>query len=141
VAAKEGLTIPPRSTVPIPLVHTAAYTADTLLFEPADSPVSLFSCLADSNMSNVLTQNDSDQPVDIPIGFTLGSLIPLDAEHCFQVATNEQTSDLAALALRGPTTTRKAFGPQAMQPPETVHHTGVTIYGDQPAVDAFDISF
>jgi hypothetical protein len=63
---------------------------DNLLFEPADAPLSLFSCLADHTLSHVLTYNDTDQPVHIPKGFKLGHLLELEEnQYYLQVAPND----------------------------------------------------
>jgi hypothetical protein len=84
VSTKEPLTVSLRAMQAISVVHiVAANSADFLLFEPVEAPVSLFSYLADSKLSQILACNDSDQLVEIPKGYKLGDLLELDEEHCY----------------------------------------------------------
>jgi hypothetical protein len=108
---------------------------DNLLFEPADAPLSLFSCLADHTLSHVLACNDTDQPVHILKGFKLGHLLELEEnQYCLQVVPNN-IPEVLPLALRSPKSPYLQQPPT--QPPETTHHTGVTIYGNDDTVAAF----
>jgi hypothetical protein len=137
VSTQKPLTVPPRSTHAISVIHTAANTAGCLLFEPIDTPISLFSCLTHNNLSAVLARNDTDQPVYIPAGLKLGDLFEMDETHCYQIVPEELTPDLIDIALRSPARPNQQKTPlPPMQLLETTHSSGMTIYDKERAVAA-----
>jgi hypothetical protein len=135
VSIKEPFTVTPLSIATVPVVHTASNSADYLLFEPVDAPLSLYTSLADSKLSHVLACNDTDLPIIILQGFKLGDLLTLDEEQCYQIAPSDVTQDLVSLVLHTPP--QKAIVPTSIQPPEFVHRSGMTIYSDEVAIAAF----
>ena len=59
------------------------------LFEPTETPLSLYAYLVDSSISAVLAKNDSDVPIKIPRNLKLGTICDTDFDNYFQVTTED----------------------------------------------------
>ena len=105
VHAKRSVTVPPRSETQI-AVHHASLPDRDFMFEPDNSPLSLYAHLVDASMSAILAKNESDVPIKIPRNQRLGTIYDTDFDNCFQVSP-EAEQDVRELATRRPAAEHK----------------------------------
>ena len=103
VYTKSIIIVPPYSETQIP-VYYATLPDRNFLFEPTETPLSLYAHLIDSSISAVLAKNNSDVPIKIPRNLKLGTVCDTDFDNCFQVTTE----DAVELTTRRPTAEHKA---------------------------------
>jgi hypothetical protein len=135
-----GLTIPAFTSIAIPIHHSAAIEDRDLLFEPDETPVTLFVQLANKDIKTVLARNDSGKPVFLPRNFRLGNLMDIEYDSGFPVL-NADVTDLAARFPKNSIPKNSTIKiPQSHcedSEMETKHYTGATIYGDAETAGMF----
>ena len=82
--------IPPEERTKIKIAMTKALLKDRdFIFEPsANVDVSLYAHLVDAYTTEILVQNDSAYPVDIPRNTRLGSVREIEYENCFHAPSD-----------------------------------------------------
>ena len=65
VHSKGSIMIPANSQVAVPVHHTTLPNNRDFIFEPGESPVSLFASVTDHSFNAVLARNESNRPVHI----------------------------------------------------------------------------
>jgi len=131
-----GITIPPFASIAILIHHTATAEDRDLLFEPDDTPVTLFVQLANKDMKSVLARNDTNKLVLLPRNFRLGNLMDIDYDNGFPVLN----ADVIKLAIRMPKISPSQIPTDhsdEARPLESKHYTGATIYKDPSTAQAF----
>ena len=99
VHAKASLVVPPRSTVAIPIHHSAIPDDRDFLFEPSASiSLALYAHLVDADVHQVMARNDSDQAIQVPRNLRLGTIQEVDFDNCYHVTSDAGT--ISELAVR-----------------------------------------
>ena len=71
------------------LVYYTALLDRNFLFEPAETPLSLYAYLINASITAVLAKNNSNIPIKIPRNLKLGTICDTDFNNCFQVTPED----------------------------------------------------
>ncbi|TAQ83100.1 hypothetical protein B7494_g8576 [Chlorociboria aeruginascens] len=138
VLAQDTVTVPPRSKVVIPVHHIALPDRD-FIFEPAQTPLTMFAHLVDKELSGIIAQNDSDAPVQVECNLKLGLVQEFDFDCYFAcLPTDDNFDEMNALAQKFPAPV-KSFKLSSDVKNERVLQSGVTVYGDNDAAHAYQV--
>ena len=81
---KNIIIVPPYSETQI-LVYYTALPDCNFLFEPAETPLSLYAYLINTSIIAVLTKNNSDISIKIPRNLKLGTICDTDFNNYFRL--------------------------------------------------------
>lgn len=91
VHAKGGTTIPPRSTVELPVHHATLPSPRDFLFEPMGNSehLAMYTHVTDANFARILARNGSDTLIRVARNMRLGRLVEPEYGNCFHVDSSQ----------------------------------------------------
>ncbi|KAL3428067.1 hypothetical protein PVAG01_01576 [Phlyctema vagabunda] len=153
VHIKSSTVIPPRGMVTVP-IHAIPQGDRDFLFEPDDvDVVTLYSTIVDDSTSTMLVKNTSDKPVQLQRNMRIGRLYEMEDEHGLTATafagSSIEPEDIVAMSEKPPRQmspywfvkalsalhNTEAELPVVPKDNENLLPNGVTVYGEQPALN------